>query len=485
MQLCNISASFLRLRSQRGEDTAYIFKNQCLSFGELAHGARAAAKQLSQRGFGPRHRVLLIQDDGFEWPMMFHALIILGCIPVLINPAMPSATVFDIVNKVNCTHALGQRCHMQDHRDNINNWVEIEDIDFKSSSIYSGEYSYQQDDLLLLLVSSGTNGTPKIIQHRHQDLEKVFLECDPYDFAPGRVLCCSARMSWSFGLITNVLGCVASGATCIILKLPGDLRRIVDIVDQHGVTDLFGNPALIKFFIKQSNGKFNPALKKVWAVGEIVPQGLQQEIYANMPWTLGQSYGTSETLRWAVIINGARDYREYSIGKPTPGVEVKLVDDQGNTCAVGEVGELWIKHSTISAGYWDNNGFESQFVDGWFNTRDLMYQDQDGFFFMLGRSDQVLKINGHFVSALDIENQLNSIPGVTDSVVVFDHHQIKVNPLAFITVEPNTDVDTVCQHLSMPSLHRPQIFLLPALPLTANNKKIRSLKVLTEVLTQA
>lgn len=485
MQWCNISANLLRARLQRGEDIAYIHQNQRLSFQQLAHGARSAAYQLQQQGFRPRDRVLLIQDDGFEWPMVFHALVILGCIPVLINPAMPESVVTDIVRKVSCTHAVGHRQHLQFYCVSIDHWVFVEGIDFNANVVYDDEYHYQHDDLLLLLVSSGTNGTPKIIQHRHRDLEKVFLEHDPYGFGPGRVLCCSARMSWSFGLITNVLGCVASGATCIILKLPGDLRHIVDIVNQHSVTDLFGNPSLIKFFIRQSHGQFSPSLKKVWAVGEIVPRGLQHEIYSSMPWTLGQSYGTSETLRWALVMNGASHYREYAMGKPTAGVEIKLINDQGQHCAVGEVGELWVKHSTISQGYWDNNGFESQFVDGWFNTRDLMYQDSDGFLFMLGRSDQVLKINGRFVSALEIENQLNSVPGVTDSVVVFDHQHTKIKPMAFITTNPDVSVDTVRQQLDLPSLHQPQIFLLSSLPLTVNNKKIRSLKILTSALNQA
>lgn len=479
----NISANLTSARLHSSESVAYIFQDHRLTFGALWHRARAAAAALYESGFRPRQKILFIHDDDLEWPVMFHAMVMIGCVPVVVNPRMSQSDISNVLTRVDCSHALIDSYFNKEI--NIESCVKIDQLQYESMSRFKDIYNYTDTDELLILTSSGTTGNPKLIVHLHKNLQESFESSNPYLINEHSVILCPAKMSFMFGMIVNLIGTLVTGATTVILKTPHDFKRIFEIINKHKVTHLFAVPSLLKFLLKYKNKKLGTHVKHVYTASEPLPNVVRELFKKRFNLDLLDVYGASETFRWTLTINTVVNNRPGSIGKITPDIEYQILNEHGTECQPGEVGELIVKHSTISSGYYnDPDKTARAFNNGWYRTKDLVYQDNDGYLFYIGRLDSCVKINNQFVSSVQIEREINSIPGIVDSVVVFDRNLDGTDLIVFVVTEDNVlDTHVIKNKLDNGNRYNmpKAVFQIDDIPLTVTNKKIRSLEILKSV----
>ena len=474
---------------QYGNNTLYYYQEKTLTFEQLWQNSRRAATHLREQGICPRQKVLFSLQDSLEWPVLFHALVMIGAIPVITNPRLAVEDLQNIHKKSQCDLVIADKSVVEKFGTDINT-IAFQDIDYSTCSMMeSNFYNYQPHDIFVILTSSGTTNKYKLIVHEHDNIESGIRMDNPYDIYPNNTVCCPARMSFAYGLILNVLGPLIYGYKVIILDMPKDIRNIGTIVNQHGATHLFLGPYLTKILIKHSGIKFNNHLTNVYTSGEPTSIELNRSFKEKFNVNLHEIYGSAETLRLGLMVNKPEDYCELSLGRPIIGVDIKVVGTDGQELEPNNVGEFLIRCSTLPQQYYNDPVLTKQaFKDGWYWTNDLGYQDQNGRYFFVGRVGQYVKISSFYVSTTDIETELIKVPQVADCTVVFEKNQNGITTsIAFVTLQDTInditalDIKKSLIKNNVPSHIIPKdLQIVNNLPLTVTNKKIRSLSTIQQ-----
>jgi acyl-coenzyme A synthetase/AMP-(fatty) acid ligase len=180
-----------------------------------------------------------------------------------------------------------------------------------------------------------------------------------------------------------------------------------------------------------------PALRYVTQAGGPMAPAHIREWRAMMPGVpFYVMYGATEAgARLSFLEPSELERRPGSIGKPIPNVELRVMTGEGRPAAAGEVGELVARGSNISAGYWNNpEETRAAFGPDGYRTSDLAYADTDGFFYLVGRRGDMLKVGAHRVGAKEIEEAIAEHPAVHEAAVVAEHHDLLGEvPVAFVT----------------------------------------------------
>src|SRR6185437_4389034 len=171
------------------------------------------------------------------------------------------------------------------------------------------------------------------------------------------------------------------------------------------------------------------------SAGEALPASIFQRFQQRFGVQILDAIGSTEALHM-FIANRPRAVRPGSSGQIIPGCEARLVDEHGCPVAIGEIGDLLIKSDAVCAAYWNQHEKSKDTFQGhWLYTGDKYYQDEDGYFWYAGRSDDMLKVNGLWVSPIELENTLIENPVVREAAVVGrqDHDQL-LKPAAYIVL---------------------------------------------------
>ena len=466
----NISARLLTNRLRNGQDVAFVFGDQYLSHEELWQRSRKAAAILLAQGIRPRQNVLFVMDDALEWPILFHALILIGAVPVVTMPTVDDAYLQHICSHIDIHHALGDAQRVASGAINTVSRISTGNVDSTQGDMLPLHriYEYHDLDAWIVLTSSGTTSAPKLIVHRHRGLEEVFTRYNPFEFGPEHRVLCSVKMASSFGIIMNVLGAPAQGMQMVVLDTPGDYRDLVDIMDRHGVTHAMLTPRMIGFLLHHGQPRFNPELQHVYSTGESLPLPMAQQFLDRFGYTVYDSYGCGEVRGWALVINHKNNWRRGSLGVPASPTICRIVNDQGEDCSEGEIGELHVHHSNLAMAYaGDPELSAARFQDGWYRTGDYVSRDYQGYLFYAGRREQLVPTANGFFSCLDIENRINQMPGVTDCVVLnSDEHGLE----AFVMIH-SAEAWTNVMHSGLSD--QVTWYWVDQLPVTGTNKKLR------------
>jgi len=476
--MSNVSNS-LTEKNRYNKKTAYICGSTKLTFADVYTHSRAAATYLSERGIAAREKVLFVMEDCLEWPMFFHGCILIGAIPVVLSPK----TDIDMLQRI--CDITGAKTIITNHNlsellDNPNLSIIEPNDKYKSSEPYTDFYDFHPSDDVVYFSTSGTTGYPKLVMHCHQVVENFTASNFPWHITDHSIVCCGAKMSFGFGWIVQVLGCLIFKSTHIILPSDFDLRKIPNKINEHSATHLFTNPTVLQMMLKFDHVVLGNHLEYIWCGGEPLPQSVVRACIEKFNKYPGDTYGLSES-PCSTILNDPNNYRIGSIGKPAPGVECRIVDEEYNDCEINTPGRLLIKSNMLSTGYYnDQFNTEKTFQNNWLHTNDVVYKDQDGYFYFVGRLDQYVKIRGRFVSALEIENILLGYSDILESSVTFAKKGVDdfMEAFAFVVIEnPSVTVTDIRARLTSeryPSHLIPKnIFITKTLPKTVTNKKIR------------
>src|SRR3954454_21891689 len=277
------------------------------------------------------------------------------------------------------------------------------------------------DDTAVILYTSGTTGQPKGAELTHDNLRRnVEVSAGLFDLGVGDVIFAGLPLFHSFGQTCTMNAAVYGGATITLLPR-FDPGRALEIIERDGCQVFEGVPTMYGALLHHPDReKFDVSCLRVCASGGAA---LPVEVLRGFEEPFGckvlEGYGLSETSPIASFNHPDRERKAGSIGTPIAGVEFRLVDDDGNDVAPGEVGEILIKGHNVMKGYWKQpEATAASIKDGWFATGDMAKVDEDGYYFIVDRKKELIIRGGYNVYPREIEEVLYEHPAVREVAVV-------------------------------------------------------------------
>lgn len=277
------------------------------------------------------------------------------------------------------------------------------------------------EDTAVLLYTSGTTGRPKGAELTHLQL---FLNATTsgalFGFGPSDVSLAVVPFFHVYGL--SLIGVAVRYASTITVMPRFDVAAALDVMERDRVSIMFGVPTMYHALLQQDASRRDlSSFRLAVSGGAPIPGEILREVEDRYGVLLLEGYGLSESCATATFNRSREDRRFLSIGKPIWGVEVRVVDDNGNRLPPGaeHVGELVIRGHNVMKGYHNDPAATALAVrDGWLHSGDLGYEDEDGYLFIVDRKKDLIIRGGYNVYPREIEELLYTHPDVSEAAVI-------------------------------------------------------------------
>ena len=289
----------------------------------------------------------------------------------------------------------------------------------------TGSVASTNSDIMLLYFTSGTTGMPKMVQHNFTyPLGHILTAKFWQNVTDGGLHLTVADTGWAKAMWGKIYGQWISGAAVFVYDydkfVPKDL---LDVIVKHKVTSFCAPPTIYRFFIKEDLTKYDLShLKHCSIAGE----PLNPEVYAQFLKATGmklmEGYGQTE-LTITVATYPWMEPKPGSMGKPAPGYDIDLLNDNGTSCEVGEEGQLVIRtdkrkpFGMFDGYYRDSELTQKVWHDDIYYTGDMAWKDEDGYYWFVGRADDLIKSSGYRIGPFEVESALVEHPAVLECAI--------------------------------------------------------------------
>lgn len=452
----NAASAFIdrHVAAGRGDQVALRWRDQSVTYAQLAADINRAGNALRRLGVRPEERVLLVMWDSPEFVYSFWGALKIGAVPVPVNTFLRtdeyayllhdsrastlivSSEIWPVVVPVTTQWLRHRLVGGQEER----NALSFAALRENASSTLEAELTHR-DDTALWLYSSGSTGTPKGVIHLHRDL----LYCaetyarEVLALGPGDVTVAAPRLFFAYGLGGGMSFALYAGATAVLVSERPTPESMFAAIHQQRPTIFFGVPTLYAAMlqVKEAAGKYDlSSLRLCVSAGEPLPAELFNRWRERFGVEILDGIGTTEALH-IFLSNRAGQVVPGSSGVPVSGYKIRLVDENGRDVPQGEIGDLLVKGGSITAGYWHKRETTQKALQGeWLRTGDTYYQDAAGVFWYCGRSDDMLKVSGQWVSPAEVEGLLFQHPAVLEAAVVgWEDENRLIKPKAFVVLK--------------------------------------------------
>lgn len=485
---------------------ALLTADGSLSFQEMAEGANRVGNALRAMDVRVGDSVAILCLDTAEWVATFFGTLKCGAIAVGMSTLLTPEEIAYILNdsraRVLLVHSallvglqeVRDECRFLEHvivvggdtpdgdapegDVTFEDWAEAESPSFESAPTH-------RDDFATLNYSSGTTGQPKGILHAHKDLvltaelwgaRTLGLNESDRTFSV-------AKLFFTFGLGGNLLFPWHVGASAVLYAgSPRQATNVLEVIDGFRPTILFNAPTgyASALAVEAFTDRYDlSSLRLCVSASEALPAPLWHAWKDRTGLDILDGIGSTENFH-IFLSNRPGDIRPGSSGKPVEGYEMRIVDEGGSPVPPGEVGNLHVRGETAAHFYLhDSERSREAFLGSWLDTGDKYREDEDGYFWHAGRSDDMLKVGGIWVSPVEVESTLIGHEAVLECAVVgvADASDL-VKPKAFVVpapgVEPTQEMaEVLIRHCvdSMAAYKRPRwIEFVQELPKTATGK---------------
>lgn len=431
---------------------ALVYEQERISYGELMQRIAAVAGQLQAAGVKAKDKVGILFPNHPDYVASFFAAAGLGTTIVPINPLLKSDEIAHILSDSDAStlivheHSLKEALKSQaanpvlkaifvsskqailpeDLEAAKNARIDLKLLSQELKSARTVNWFKQidpQKDLAMLVYTSGTTGKPKGAMLTHFNMLSIFPKrLDIFDISIKDKTLATLPMCHIYGITILMIGTLSRGGTLAIIPR-FDAQAVLKLIQDEKLTLVPAVPAMYQFMLMELE-KHNYDLSSVricFSGAAPLPQETIKEIETAFGAVLVEGFGMTETSCVATI-NPLKGQRKVgSVGPLVPGVEMKVLDDDGHELPVGKehVGEFWIKGPNIMQGYYKQaEETQKSMKDGWFATGDLGYKDEDGYFFIVGRKKEMIIRGGANIYPREIEDLIMKMEEVQEVAVL-------------------------------------------------------------------
>ncbi len=355
-----------------------------------------------------------------------------------------------------------------------------------------GTIETSRDDYSIMHYTSGTTGKPKGAVHRHNSVIQQYITGKwVLDLQPDDIYWCTADPGWVTGTSYGMIAPWTNGVTQVVYEGGFSARKWYEIIQRYGVTVWYTAPTAVRMLMKQ--GAELPqsfdlsTLRYVASVGEpLNPEGVVWgEDAFGLP--IHDNWWQTETGAIMIANYPSMEIRPGSMGRPLPGIEAAIVDNDGNELPANTSGNLAARPGwpSMFQTYWQQQErYDSRFVNGWYFSGDEAEQDPDGYFWFIGRTDDVINTAGHLVGPFEVESALIEHPAVAEAGVIGKPDQVAMEVVkAFValnegieaTDELRRDIMGFARKKLAAAVAPREIEIVDSLPKTRSGKIMRRL----------
>ncbi|HUP06319.1 MAG TPA: benzoate-CoA ligase family protein [Caldimonas sp.] len=428
----NAAAWLLDLNAGRSSKLAYIDDAGRLTYGELDQRVRRCAAGLRALGLRREDRVLLALHDTVDFPTAFLGAIYAGIVPVAVNTLLTPDDYAYMVRHSRARAVLASAALMPRVTTAL-------DPDAATVVVSGGpggpafesllEHApltqpadTLADDFGFWLYSSGSTGRPKGAVHTHANLywTAALYGTPVLGLRESDVCFSAAKLFFAYGLGNALTFPMAVGATTVLMAERPTPQAVFKRWTAHGVTVFFGAPTGYAGMLASPDlpPRGSVALRLCSSAGEALPREIGERFTAQYGCEIVDGIGSTEMLH-IFLSNRPGDVHYGTTGKPVPGYALRLVGENGTEVAPGEIGDLYVSGPSAAVMYWaQREKSRATFQGEWTKTGDKYFVDAQGCYVYAGRSDDMLKVSGMYVSPFEVEATLMQHAAVLECAVI-------------------------------------------------------------------
>jgi benzoate-CoA ligase len=420
----NVGADLLdrNLKAGRASKVAIHSAKGDVTYGALAGLASGAATRLLDLGVRREERVLLVGYDSPRWVAAFLGAIRIGAVPVPVNPLLQRSEDYVHFLEDSLAGVVVVDENTEEKLKPAATGRSIVRADQIEAAKEVPPAPTRKDDMAFWLYSSGSTGKPKAVVHLQHDIPYT---CVTYaeqvlGITEKDTTFSTTGLFHAYGFGNNLTFPYWVGASTVLHAGRHTPATVLDTIEKRKPTLFFSAPTLYNAILnfEGAKGRDLKSIRHCVAAAEALPAEVWRRWKDAFGLTILDGVGSTEMLH-IYCSNRLDDVRPGSSGKPVPGYELKILDDEGASVKQGEAGDLYVKGDSALALYWAQHEKSKRSILGdWFFTGDRYRVDEDGYYWYEGRSDDMIKVSGLWVSPIEIESALLEHAAVQESAVV-------------------------------------------------------------------
>jgi benzoate-CoA ligase family protein len=487
----NVAVPFIdrHVGEGRGAKAAIRTSSETVTYAELAERVNRAGNALLALGLAPGDRLLMVVKDCPAFFYLFWGAIKAGIVPVPPNTLLRSADYAYMIEDSKAALVISST----EFAGEIEPALKQASAKALTVDAFLAEMAKASDELeprlaapeddCFWLYSSGSTGRPKGAVHAQRDMvvTSELYGVRVLGVGEADINYSAAKLFFAYGLGNGMTFPLWTGGTAVLDDRRPTPDTTFDNIERFRPTLYYGVPTLYaaQLVALDKAGRDLSSLRACVSAGEALPADMFRRWKERTGTVILDGIGSTEALH-IFIGNRLDDHRPGTSGKPVPGYEARILDENGKQVAKGESGALWLKAESAAKYYWNKPEKTAEtMVDGWLNTGDTYRQDADGYYIYEGRSDDMLKVGGIWCSPVEIENCLIGHPAVLEAAVVghADEAQL-IKPKAIVVLKQAGGGDAAltealmahCKQTLAPYKYPRWVEYVPELPKTATGK---------------
>lgn len=462
----NLAAYFVdaRVNEGLGGRPAIRTQDRTWSYLDVAALSCRFALALEDANVRPEERVIIAMPDGAPWVGALFGILRHGAVVVMVNPDSPPDLITYFFEYTRARAAFVDHAFVKafsvatasiSSRPRL---LDVGDADFRHRLALTPPdyppFPSHRDDPAIWLFSGGTTGQPKAVVQTNRSFvntTKLYgqrvLGLQPHD-----VTLSVPKLFFGYALGSNVLFPFSVGASCVLFPERSTPERIFAVIEEHRPTVLISVPTMVQQMVSHPEAWQHDlsSVRLATSAGEALPADLHRRWADTFGIDLLDGLGTAEM--WHIFIsNRPGAVVPGTLGQVVDGFEVKLCDEASAEVPDGEAGALWVKGDSRALGYWQRlDDTVSAFRGEWYVSGDMLRKNPDGTFVYCGRSDDMLKVSGKWLSPGELENCLLQHISVREVAVVgVKNADGLVKPCAFVVSDhPSAELGLLLQEFA-------------------------------------
>ncbi len=451
VHMTNLAQNLLDSAGRDGDRPALRLDDSVLTYTELLDASQRMATLLRSKGVEPGDRVALQMANVPAYPIVFFGALILGATVVPMNPLLRAREVqYYLTDSGAKIIVAGEQMAEAAQEAAKSTGIEAMVVGAMGPDQLPEEKTQlverEADDTAVVLYTSGTTGQPKGAELTHHNIgtntrttAETIVQVGPDDVIMGCL-----PLFHVFGLTCGLNASVLAGS-CLTLIPRFDGGKALEVIGRDRVTIFEGVPTMYSAMLhheRRAEADLS-TLRLCISGGSAMPVEVMRAFESEFECIILEGYGLSETSPVASFNHPDADRRPGTIGTPVRGMELRLVDDNGDDVADGAVGEITIRGEGVMKGYWQRPKDTAEAVpDGWFHSGDLATRDKDGYYTIVDRKKDLIIRGGYNVYPREVEEALYEHPAVAEAAVIgMKHSDLGEEVGAAVALKPGKSVE--------------------------------------------